>query len=181
MLDSDLSHRVLPRSNCIGVLADTHNNAEHTDQALALFRARGVQQLIHCGDVTNPLMLEKFQGFWVWLVRGNNDYDRSGLRSESRRLGNITFCGKDAELEFGRHSVAVCHGDDESLLMVLARSGLHEWIFRGHSHRKDLDEVGGTKVLNPGALGGRHPIGEDRSIAIVDLDARVAEFVTVAK
>ncbi len=164
----------------IGVLADTHNNTAHTQQALELFRARGVQELIHCGDVTGPHMLEHFQGFWVWLVRGNNDYDRIGLRSEARRLGNVTYCGQDAELEFGGHSVAACHGDDESLLMVLARSGLHEWVFRGHSHRKDLDEVGGTRVLNPGALGGRHPAGEDRSVAIVDLDARSAEFLRVA-
>lgn len=167
--------------NRIGVLADTHNNDAHIDSALGVFRTRGVLQLVHCGDVTSPLLLEKFQGFWVWLVRGNNDYDWSGFRSEARRLGGITCCGRDAELEFGGHKVAACHGDDESLLYVLARSGLHEWVFHGHSHRKDLDEVNNTKLLNPGALGGRHPAGEDRSVAIVDLDAQQAEFIKVAK
>jgi putative phosphoesterase len=164
----------------VGVLSDTHNGAAHMDTALDLFRARGVSHLIHCGDVTSPLMLEKFQGFWVWLVRGNNDYDWSGFRSEARRLGNITYCGKDADLTFEGHRVAACHGDDESLLSMLSTSGLHEWVFYGHSHSKDLDEVNRTKVLNPGALGGRHPAGEDRSIAIVDLDAQHAEFVKVA-
>ena len=166
-------------SSRIGVLSDTHNNVAHLEAALERFRARGVQQLIHCGDVTSPLMLEKFQGFWVWLVRGNNDYDWSGFRSEARRLGNITYCGKDADLNFDGHKVAACHGDDESLLSMLSRAGLHEWVFYGHSHRKDLDEVNRTRVLNPGALGGRHPAGENRSIAIVDLDARRAEFVKV--
>ena len=167
------------KRNRIGVLADTHNNHAHTEAALELFRMRGVQQLIHCGGVTSPLMLEQFQGFWVWLVRGNNDYDWSGLRSEARRMGGVTCCGRDAELEFDGHKVAACHGDDESLLYVLSHAGLHEWVFHGHSHRKDLDEVNGTKVLNPGALGGRHPVGADRSVAIVDLDARQAEFLKV--
>jgi putative phosphoesterase len=164
----------------IGVLSDTHNNAAHIDLALNTFHVRGVSQLIHCGDVTSPLLLEKFQGFWVWLVRGNNDYDWSGFRSEARRLGNITYCGKDADLTFAGHRVAACHGDDESLLYMLSRAGLHEWVFYGHSHCKSLDEVNRTQVLNPGALGGRHPAGEDRSIAIVDLDAKRAEFVKVS-
>jgi putative phosphoesterase len=164
----------------VGVLSDTHNSVAHMDIALQMFRTRGVSHLIHCGDVTSPLMLEKFQGFWVWLVRGNNDYDWSGFRSEARRLGNITYCGKDADLTIGEHRVAACHGDDESLLYMLSRSGLHEWVFHGHSHSKCLDEVNRTKVLNPGALGGRHPAGEDRSVAIIDLAVQHAEFVKVA-
>jgi hypothetical protein len=164
----------------LGVLSDTHNSVAHLDLALELFRSRGISQLIHCGDMTSPLMLEKFLGFWVWLVRGNNDRDWSGFHSEARRLGNITFCGKDADLTFGSHRVAVCHGDDESLLSMLSRCGLHEWVFCGHSHRKELELVNRTRVLNPGALGGRHPYGEDRSVAIVDLDAKHSEFVKVA-
>ncbi len=163
----------------IGVLADTHNNESHLDAALRIFRANGIERLIHCGDVTSPLILERFTGFEVWLVRGNNDYDWMGLRSEARRLGNIHYCGKDAELEFDQHRIAVCHGDDESLASVLVYSGLYEWVFRGHSHRRDLDLVGSTRILNPGALGGRHPHGEDRSVAVVDLHAVASRFITL--
>ncbi|MCL5996806.1 MAG: YfcE family phosphodiesterase [Chloroflexi bacterium] len=166
-------------SSLIGVLSDTHNNTANTQAALDIFRARRVSQLVHCGDITSPLLLEQFHGFWVWLVKGNNDYDWLGMRSEARRLGNIQYMGKDAQLEFDGHKIAVCHGDDESLVNVLAYGGLFEWVLRGHSHRHELDQVGDTKILNPGALGGRHPYGEERCVAIVDLEGRDATFVTL--
>jgi putative phosphoesterase len=166
-------------TSTIGVLSDTHNNAANTEAALAIFRRHRVHQLIHCGDVTSPIMLEQFAGFRVWLVRGNNDYDWMGLRSEARRLGNIHYCGKDAQLEFDGHRVAVCHGDDDGLVDVLAAGGLFEWVFRGHSHRHELEEIGHTRVLNPGALGGRHPGGEERCVAIVDLARSQATFIPV--
>jgi putative phosphoesterase len=163
----------------IGVLADTHNNAANTEAALDLFRARQVNNLIHCGDVTSPDMLELYRGFQVWLVRGNNDHDWMGMRSVARRVGNVQYCGKDAELEFDGHQVAVCHGDDESLLHSLTRVNAYDWVFYGHSHRHEVEQVGRTKVLNPGALGGRHPYGEPRSVAVIHLDTQKEEFLTL--
>jgi predicted phosphodiesterase len=56
---------------------------------------------------------------------------------------------------------------------------LHEWVFRGHSHRHELDEIAGTRILNPGALGGRHPTGEERSVAMIDLETAKARFMVV--
>jgi uncharacterized protein len=163
----------------IGILADTHNNARNLETALGIFRSHSIDLLVHCGDVTSPTLLELFGGFHVWLVRGNNDHDWMGFRSEARRLGNIMYCGKDAQLNFGGHKVAACHGDDEGLVDILATSRLHEWVFRGHTHRHDLDEIAGTWILNPGALGGRHPTGEERSVAIIDLETHIARFVTL--
>jgi putative phosphoesterase len=163
----------------IGILSDTHNNVANTQAALSIFRSRRVNRLVHCGDITSPMLLEQFHGFWVWLVRGNNDHDWLGLRSEARRLGNISYMGKDAQLDFDGHKVAVCHGDDESLLEMLTYGRLFEWVFYGHSHRHDIATVGQTKTLNPGALGGRHPNGEDRCVAVIDLDVPEATFVTL--
>jgi len=163
----------------IGVLSDSHNNETNLQAALKIFRSRQIHQLIHCGDVTSPLLLESLQGFQVWLVKGNNDYDWMGFRSEARRLGNIHYCGREADIVIDGHRIAVCHGDDESLYEMFARCGLFEWVFRGHSHLHDLDTMGKTLLLNPGALGGRRPHGEDRSVAIVDLIERKAEFVAV--
>jgi putative phosphoesterase len=163
----------------IGVLSDTHNNSSNLALALQIFRTRQIDRLVNCGDVTSPLMLELFHGFQVWLVKGNNDYDWMGFRSEARRLGNIQYCGKDADIVIDGHRIAACHGDDESLLEMLAHSGLFEWVFRGHSHRSDLEMIGKTRVLNPGALGGRHPHREDRSVVVVDLATQKAEFITL--
>lgn len=163
----------------IGILSDTHSNLPNLIAALTIFRDRRIDRLIHCGDVTRPDLLEEFQGFQVWLVRGNNDYDNLGLRSMARRLGNVTYCGVDAQLEFDGHHVAACHGDDESLLRNMSACGAYDWVFYGHSHRHELTTMGRTRVLNPGALGGRHPHGEDRCIAIVNLPLGTAEFISI--
>ena len=167
----------MTRASLLGVLADTHNNADNTRKALEVFRARHIDQLVHCGDVTGPHLLEAFTGFQVWLVRGNNDHDWLSLRSQARRLGNVHYLGNDAQLEFDGHAVAVAHGDDESLIDTLVYSRLYEWVFCGHSHNHALELHGHTKLLNPGALGGRRP--EPRCVAVVDLARGDADFVEV--
>ncbi len=166
-------------STRIGVLSDTHNNVDNTRAALSLLRQRQVTQLIHCGDVTGAHMLELFEGFEMWLVRGNNDRDGLDLRSVARRMGSLRYMGYDAALEFDGHSVAVCHGDDAGLIDSFVAARMYEWVFYGHSHARGLELEGNTRLLNPGALGGRHPRGEPRSVAIVDLSRGQAEFLDV--
>lgn len=163
----------------IGVLSDTHNNVDNLVAALTVYKQRNISRLVHCGDITNPDMLKHFAGFTMWFVRGNNDHDWLGLRAMVRRMGNLHYCGMDAQLDFDGHMVAVCHGDDESLVGTMSFSGAYEWVFFGHSHRHELTTLGTTKVLNPGALGGRHPRGEHRQIAIVDLAIGQAEFLPI--
>ena len=166
----------------LGILSDTHNNAANTQAALLLFRQQGVTQLVHCGDVNRAELLELFTGFEMWLVWGNNDTDLSGLRVRAKQLGNIHCMGYDALLEFNGHHIGACHGDDEERLAGLARSGLCDWVFRGHSHIHGIEQIaksgrGTTKILNPGALGGRNP--EGRHIAILDLAKRQPMFLAV--
>jgi len=166
-------------STSIGVLSDTHNNEDNTHAALRVLRQRQVSQLIHCGDVTGAHLLELFEGFEMWLVRGNNDRDGLDLRSAARRMGGLHYMGYDATLDFDGHSVAVCHGDDAGLIDSLVATRAHEWVFYGHSHARGLDLEGSTRLLNPGALGGRRPHGEPRGFAIVDLARGQAEFVSL--
>ncbi|MGQ9814289.1 MAG: YfcE family phosphodiesterase [Candidatus Roseilinea sp.] len=159
----------------IGVLSDTHNNHDNTRAALEIFRKRSVARLIHCGDVTGPHLLELFAGFQVWLVRGNNDFDGLSLRAQARRLGNVHYMGADARLDFDGHRVAAAHGDDANLVETLLFSRAYEWVFCGHSHSRALESHGATRLLNPGALGGRRT--EPRSVAIIDLTCGEAEFI----
>jgi len=162
----------------IGVLSDTHNNEANTLRALDVFRQNQITQLIHCGDVTRPPVLELFRGFEMWLVWGNNDQDLSGLRTAARHADNIHCMGYDAIVEFGPHRIGACHGDDQDRLAGLTHSGLCEWVFRGHSHVHGLEKIQPrVSLLNPGALGGRNP--EPRGIAIVDLTHATAQFLQV--
>ena len=163
----------------IGILSDTHNNAANTQAALSVFRQHGITRLIHCGDVTRADLLELFTGFEMWLVWGNNDADLSSMRVRAKQLGTIHCMGYDALLEFDEHHIGVCHGDDDERLAGLARSGLCEWVFRGHSHIHGIEKSwhGTTKILNPGALGGRNP--ESRHIAILDLATQQPMFIAI--
>ena len=167
----------------LGILSDTHNNAANTRAALSIFRQHGIDQLVHCGDVNRAEILDLFTGFEMWLVWGNNDADLSGLRVRAKQLGNIHCMGYDALLEFDGHYVGACHGDDEERLAGLARSGLCEWVFCGHSHLHGVEQAATsagrstTRILNPGALGGRNP--EARHIAILDLAKRLPMFLAV--
>ena len=162
----------------IGVLSDTHNNEANTLRAIELFHQHGITQLIHCGDVTRPAILELFRDFEMWLVWGNNDQDLSGLRTAARNIGTVHCMGYDAVLEFGAHRVGACHGDDEDRVAGLAYGGLCEWVFVGHSHLHRLELIQPkVRLLNPGALGGRHP--EPRGIAVVDLAQTSAQFLPI--
>jgi putative phosphoesterase len=170
---------VTQASTRIGVLSDTHNNEDNTRAALDLLRQRQVTQLIHCGDVTGARLLELFEGFETWLVRGNNDRDGLDFRSAARRIGGLHYMGYDAALDIDGHAVAACHGDDAGLIDSFVAARSYEWVFYGHSHVRGLDLEGSTRLLNPGSLGGRRPHGEPRGFAIVDLARGLAEFVSL--
>ena len=50
-----------------------------------------------------------------------------------------------------------------------------EYIFHGHTHRRRDEVVHGTRIINPGALGGMSR--EHYSFCIVDLGLEDVEFI----
>jgi putative phosphoesterase len=65
----------------IGVVSDTHNNLKNIDQIISLFNDKGIQTVIHTGDIANAKSLEKFSKLNANLigVYGNNDRSEAGL------------------------------------------------------------------------------------------------------
>ena len=59
----------------IGIISDTHNDMEMTRRAVDIFRERGVDMVIHAGDITSPKMLQLFSGLDARFVLGNEDLD----------------------------------------------------------------------------------------------------------
>lgn len=72
----------------VGVISDTHDNVSAVDSAVSIFEERGVETVIHCGDVIAPPVVPHFEGLEVHAVLGNNDGELDGLESAFRRLGN---------------------------------------------------------------------------------------------
>ena len=159
----------------IGVLSDTHNNWERVSAALEIFRERGVEVILHAGDVTSPDMLALFEGWKLVLALGNMDRDVSGLVAAAEAIG--------AERPRAMHSLsldgvrlALCHGSDDGLLRHLISSGQYDIVVHGHTHRRRDERIGNTRVINPGALGGIR-FGA-RTVCVLDTSGDL-EFVEV--
>lgn len=163
----------------LGILSDTHNNIANTKLALELFRARGVERLVHCGDLTRTGMLHYFAGWRTAFVYGNGDFDRDELRRTVAAIIDDGSIGLQWTAEIDGARLAAMHGDDERALRELIRSGLYDYVFRGHSHVRKDEQVGKTRVINPGALGGKR--SQTRSVCILDLVTGEAEFIELAE
>jgi putative phosphoesterase len=135
----------------IGVLSDTHSRFEAVLKALAEFRERGVELLIHCGDIDTADCAERFMGWNAHFVFGNCDWDRKALRDSIARIG-ATLHEPFGHLEFDGMSIAWTHGHEPQLFRALEVSNAFDYLFFGHTHVAEQRRAGKTQVVNPGAL-----------------------------
>ncbi len=157
----------------IGILSDIHDNIWALDEALS--RLADCDALLCLGDICSPFtMIAIAEGFTgpVHVVWGNNDGDREHVVHSVSRLGRVTFHGEFGELEFDGRRVAITHWPD--LAQALAKGGQYALVCHGHNHRRRVDQVGPTLLVNPGEVMGR--FGE-KSIAIYDTAAGSAEVL----
>jgi hypothetical protein len=159
----------------IGLLSDTHDDTANTEMALADYRRRGIGQLIHCGDLISPETAELLRGFSVIYVDGNMDRNSGAIYRHLRELGPRNLALPTFEGEIAGVSIGVTHGDVAEELDRLIRSAIHQFVFTGHTHRRRDEQIGPTRVINPGALGGLQ--FESRSYGVVDLAAGQVEVI----
>lgn len=157
----------------LGVVSDTHDNLDRAKAAADFFEEKGCSIVIHCGDMVAPFTAELFdRGFEFHAVRGNNDGEWR-LQETVEEFG--TFHGQSAELEIEGERIAVYHGTKEEIASGLTASGEYDYVLRGHTHEKKLEEVDGTVELNPGGI--RLPgQEEDFHVALVDIEKGEIEF-----
>lgn len=86
----------------LGVISDTHipDRARQLDRrALDVFRAAGVDEILHAGDVSTPRVLTELEGLApVHAVRGNRDWLALPHLPYHRRL---VYCGVKVGLTHG--------------------------------------------------------------------------------
>lgn len=160
----------------IGILSDTHNHRANTERALAALRERGVERLIHCGDITTPEIIYLFAGWIVTFVWGNMDYARADLTSAALQIGAMPPAFTQ-QIEVAGKLIGITHGHDLSLLAGMIVGGKYSYVCHGHTHHR-LDEFRrpySVRVINPGALGGSYP--QTRSVAVLDVLADTVEFL----
>jgi putative phosphoesterase len=160
----------------IGIIADTHDDIDNLKAVLRTLQAEDVTMILHCGDVCEPHMIRALVGFDAWIAQGNMDRDLKLARVVEGMLGRGRFAWLQRPALNG-HRVAVLHGDNDEVLANLIASGEYAYVFHGHTHRCRDQMIGRTRVINPGALGGRQP--EERSFCILDLETGTARFMTL--
>ena len=159
----------------IGVLSDTHDNLVNLLTVLEILRQRGIETVIHCGDLTDFSLISHFSGFRLIYLTGNMDAASGTIKKRVEQMREDNFAGLVFRGNLDGIPVAATHSHLEGKVMELVQEKHFGWIFHGHTHEKRDETVQGTRIVNPGALGGlmRGP----RSFCIVDLTAGEVEFI----
>ncbi len=135
----------------IGVIADTHGII----RPQAIERLRGVQQIVHAGDVGEPGVLTALEEVApVAAVRGNVDLGRLG-RLPATQL-----------LEVAGQAIYVIHNVAD-LELDLRTAGIRA-VISGHSHHASVRWDEGVLFLNPGSAGPRR-FNQPLSVARITL------------
>lgn len=164
----------------IGLLSDSHGRAATTRRAVRLLLDRGVDVIVHLGDVGSveviDALVEQLDAAGrvdppVHAVFGNCDWDADALGRYAASLG-VSVDHPVGRLQVDGRSVVFQHGH-QSAAMEQALAEQVDYLCHGHTHRTRDEKVGPTRVINPGALFR----AADYTVAILDTAAdRVAFF-----
>ncbi len=137
----------------IAMISDSHDNLPVLRAALAAVRAAGADMLLHLGDLCAPFVVtELAQGFSgpIHIVMGNNDADGRLLQVMAGRNPNVTLYGVYTELQVEGRMLALIHYPEPA--QRIAASGQLDLVAYGHNHKKHVEQVGDTWLVNPGEL-----------------------------
>jgi len=159
----------------IGILSDSHGHFDTTRRAVLALTERDVDLLIHLGDIETEAVLDELVGHGARIVFGNCDWDVSSLTRHAEAMG-ITVDHPIGIVQDGTRRVAFTHGHQLDLMDQAISDGV-EYLLHGHSHETRDERIGGTRVINPGALfrAARY------TAAILDTRSDSVDFIDVAK
>jgi putative phosphoesterase len=156
----------------VGIISDTHGHTRNTLEAVDKFRAAGIEQLIHCGDIGSPAVVELLGDWPTHFVLGNVDQDVAELQATILGAGH-KFHDRFGSVEFESKRIAFLHGDDSRRWHATVNEGTWDLLCYGHTHKAELRRMERTLILNPGAVFRANP----RSIAVVTLPEITVEFL----
>ena len=158
----------------VGIVSDTHDNGDIVERAVDTFHGKGVDAVIHCGDIVAPFSATPFDSaaFDFYAVRGNNDGEWS-LRNVVKEFG--TYLGEMGELTLGGAEFAIYHGTSEPIVTALIESGNYDYVCRGHTHERVHKQQSGAIHLNPGGIA-IPDAPEAPSVIVLDTETGDVEF-----
>jgi putative phosphoesterase len=166
----------------LGILADSHDHVRNIHRAVEIFRERGVEAVVHAGDVVAPFaakalaeaLFKEFGGELVppvYAVYGNNDGERAGLA----KLLDITPAPREVVLE-GR-TVILAHEPGEIPDWMKEAADV---VITGHTHEVVMPgEKDKPMSINPGEAGGW--LAGRATCAVLDLKSMKAELCEIGE
>ena len=171
----------------VGIIADSHDNLPMIKQALAIFRSRGAECIIHAGDFIAPFAVKELLQFpgSVYGVFGNNDGEKEGIRKiwPEVALGPAVF-------EIAGKKILVAHSKDDAGLEEIEKADV---FIYAHSHKPAVTRrraangrrpiraarmVRATVLINPGECGGW--LSERCTVALLDLETLDAKIIELS-
>src|SRR3989339_2109171 len=131
----------------IGIISDTHDNAENLLKAVKIFNKNKVNLVIHCGDWVSPFMpnfCKNLKAKVISIFGNNEDYKYGFLTKQKEKGWNIEFYNTHVELDVGGRKVIVYHGDAKPLTKALIDSQNYDAVFTGDTHSPLIERKGKT-------------------------------------
>lgn len=135
----------------IGLLADTHDATEPTAEALSRLEDAGAEVLLHAGDLITDRTIPLYEGWTVWMAQGNGDWPERIEQAIAEHEVDVRYASEHA-LELDGARVGLIHGAYDGQLERMIADGGHDLVVHGHTHRFRDERIGGTRVVNPGAV-----------------------------
>ncbi len=155
----------------IGVISDTHDRVPKIEQALALFRQRDVQGVIHAGDLCSPFAAKAMKTVEehspLHVILGNNEGELAGLRGVLPQIETGPL-----RLELDGAKILVHHFDQWCDPQDIAWADI---VISGHTHEIVNEVRDGTLFLNPGECCGW--VNGRCTVALLDTDGPDVEIV----
>jgi putative phosphoesterase len=165
-----------PDNHKLGLISDTHDNLDRTQEAIRLFQDQGIQTVLHAGDVTNKQTLKAFSGMELYLALGNAD---NGHELHQACLNLSLHPPKDYFcITFENTNIFLMHGYSEQvpIFRQICSDRHYAMIVKGHTHFRENYQRGHLRVINPGALDN----AEDYSVAILNTQTGEVDFHHIA-
>ncbi len=167
----------------IGLMSDTHDNIPALRKALKILMNHDINTVIHCGDFVSPFILKEissFPGKFIGVF-GNNDGDKYLLLKIAEK-NNIEIFTPPHVMELYGKRILVLHGFGpkdftRKIVYELAESKNYDLIFYGHTHEREVKQIHGTLVVNPGEILGY--LSGESTLAIVNLEKPCAKIVKI--
>jgi uncharacterized protein len=155
----------------IGVISDTHDRIPAIDRGLEILCDRGVEVILHPGDVVAPFAARRLLAWThpLYVTYGNNDGERHGLKGVLPQIQDGPML-----IDLGGRRILLHHFIDWCAASDIAQADI---VVTGHTHEIVNERRAGKLFLNPGECCGW--LCGRCTVAVLDTDRMSAEIIEV--